>query len=141
MGLKIIVVPVLIASFAFSHAFLAKNKSKLQKPSEKSFSLKKKSSTKIKHVKVSAPKSSSILPNTKLDSFVLNSGGLAQAIYGEEDHSGPPPYFGPGQNTGLGRGILYSGGFDGEQRYNAPLHTGDFDYTLQKSIDFFEIAQ
>lgn len=116
------------------------NKSKLQKPSEKSIALKKKSSTKIKHLKVSAPKSSSILPNTKLDSFVLNSGGLAQAIYGDEDHSGPPPVFGFGRNTGSVRGIIYSGGFDGELRYYFPKYTGDFDFTLQRSIWPDEIA-
>ncbi len=56
------------------------NKSKLQKPSEKSFALKKKSSTKIKHVKVSTQKSSSILDSlVDLD----NSSSLGPYYYQE----------------------------------------------------------
>lgn len=33
------------------------------------------------------------LPVTRLDSFVLNAGGAAEMIYGDEGSDGPPPYF------------------------------------------------
>jgi len=75
------------------------------------------------------------LPNTRLDSFVLNAGGLSEAIYGDEGSSGPPPYFGFGQQHRIQSGIYSqglstghsgimpcAGGFEGEFS-----HTGGFN--------------
>ncbi len=49
------------------------------------------------------------LPNTRLDSFVLNSGGLGEAIYGDDGTSGPPPYFGFGEQHLINGGIYIHG--------------------------------
>lgn len=42
---------------------------------------------------IHGPRGRNGLPPTSLDSFVLNAGGSAEQIYGDEGTSGPPPYF------------------------------------------------
>lgn len=82
------------------------------------------------------------LPNLKLDSFVLNSGGLSEAIYGDEGSSGPPPFFGFGQQHRIQSGVYIRGlSTENPRQYiydAAPsfwsdwrLQTGDFDYNLR----------
>jgi len=41
---------------------------------------------------INGPTGRNGLPVTSLDSFVLNAGGAAEMIYGDEGASGPPPY-------------------------------------------------
>jgi len=41
---------------------------------------------------INGPTGRNGLPQTSLDSFVLNAGGAAEMIYGDEGSSGPPPY-------------------------------------------------
>jgi hypothetical protein len=45
------------------------------------------------------------LPVTSMDSFVLNAGGSAEAIYGDEGVDGPPPYFGFSADHRIDAGI------------------------------------
>jgi len=56
------------------------------------------------------------LPPTNLDSFVYQAGGAAEAIYGDEGTSGPPPY------SGFGQGHRIAAGITGQR--NAGLTTG-----------------
>lgn len=49
------------------------------------------------------------LPDTRLDSFVLNSGGLGEAIYGTDRNSEPPPYFGFVERSRIDHGIINRG--------------------------------
>ncbi len=78
------------------------------------------------------------LPNTRLDSFVLNSGGLGEAIYGDEGTAGPPPYFGFGMQHRIGTGITSRGlstghasvmpsawGWDGEANHSGGFSGGN----------------
>lgn len=78
------------------------------------------------------------LPNTRLDSFVLNSGGMGEAIYGDEGTSGPPPYFGFGYGHRIGTGIYSRGlstghastmpsawGWDGEHNHSGGFSGGN----------------
>jgi hypothetical protein len=67
------------------------------------------------------------LPNTRLDSFVLNSGGLSEAIYGDEGSSGPPPYFGMSFQHTIGAGIYQRGLSTGHSRTGASSWLGDND--------------
>jgi hypothetical protein len=41
---------------------------------------------------INGPRGRNGLPQTSLDSFVLNAGGAAEQIYGDEGTDGPPPY-------------------------------------------------
>jgi hypothetical protein len=45
------------------------------------------------------------LPPTKLDSFVMNAGGSADQIYGDEGSDGIPPFFGFDDSHYIGTGI------------------------------------
>ncbi len=102
------------------------------------------------------------LPNTKLDSFVLNSGGLSEAIYGDDASSGPPPYFGFGRAAqNQGGTPIYRGGLNTSRyhenyyfyRYDLKIEPsfwndwrpleGDFDYTLRKHHyrDEYDVAE
>lgn len=49
------------------------------------------------------------LPPTRLDSFVKNSGAMADLIYGDEGATNIPPYFGFDESHRLERGV-HSGG-------------------------------
>ncbi len=92
------------------------------------------------------------LPNTRLDSFILNSGGLSEAIYGDEGSSGPPPYLGFGKQNRTESGIYIRGLNTENSRqyiYDAkpsfwsdwkPL-TGDFDYTLRPRIEQDQVEE
>ncbi len=76
------------------------------------------------------------LPDTRLDSFVLNSGGRGELVFGGEGDSGPPPFsgygmehrIGPGLNPGLstGHGSLMpsSQGWEGEANYSGGFTGG-----------------
>lgn len=92
------------------------------------------------------------LPNTRLDSFVLNSGSLSEAIYGDEGSSGPPPYFGFGPQHRIQSGIYIRGlSTENSRQYiydAAPslwsdwrLQTGDFDYTLRHRIERDQVEE
>lgn len=74
------------------------------------------------------------LPNTRLDSFVLNSGGLSEAIYGDVGTSGPPPYFGFSQAVQNQSGIpLYKNGLN-----TGPFHENYFNrYDLRIRPSFW----
>ncbi|MDX2106291.1 MAG: hypothetical protein SFY67_07805 [Candidatus Melainabacteria bacterium] len=74
------------------------------------------------------------LPNIRLDSFVLNSGGLSKVIYGNEGTSGPPPYFGFSQAAQNQSGIpLYKNGLN-----TAPFHENYFNrYDLRIGPSFW----
>lgn len=92
------------------------------------------------------------MPNTRLDSFILNSGGLSEAIYGDEGSSGPPPYLGFGKQNRTESGIYIRGLNTENSRqyiYDAkpsfwcdwkPL-TGDFDYTLRRRIEQDQVEE
>ena len=149
-ALALLVLFALLSSPLSVEAKICKSKNKLShKP------LKKTSKSKGTRCPVTGIQGNSLngLPNTKLDNFVLNSGGLNEAIYGDEGSSGPPPYFGFGQaaqnqgGTPIYRGGLNTGRYHENyylNRYDLrigpsfwndwrPL-TGDFYYTLPKSI-------
>ena len=70
-------------------------------------------------------------PNTRLDSFVLNAGGLSEAIYGDEGSSGPPPYFGFSQVHRIGTGIYNRGLSTGHASVmpSAWGHDGEFNHS------------
>lgn len=52
------------------------------------------------------PRGRNGLPQTSLDSFVLNAGGMAEQIYGDEGASGLPPYEGFTQGHRINAGIV-----------------------------------
>jgi hypothetical protein len=49
------------------------------------------------------------LPKTTLDSFVMQAGGSADQIYGDEGSEGPPPFFGFDESHYIGTGIQSGG--------------------------------
>lgn len=50
-----------------------------------------------------------VLPPTSTDSFVLNSAGNADLIYGDEGYDGPPPFYGFDESHRIERGIYNPG--------------------------------
>jgi hypothetical protein len=65
------------------------------------------------------------LPVTSLDSFVLNAGGSAELIYGDEGTDSPPPYFEFTTAHRIQRGIRQNGLTTGHGSYMPDAWGGD----------------